>query len=117
MSIVVTGGTAVSVTNPSQVLVTSAGPVIVPGVGSSLVVAPAAPLIVASKVAAPRAPLVFTQAIPATPWVVTHNLGYRPMVQIMDDTWEELEVTVTHPSVNQFIVNPAIPLSGYALYS
>lgn len=44
---------------------------------------------------------VFTQASPATEWVINHNLGFRPSVEIIDTGGNEVDAQVLHVSVNQ----------------
>lgn len=44
---------------------------------------------------------VFTQASPATEWVINHNLGFRPSVEIIDTGGNEVDAQVLHISVNQ----------------
>ena len=52
---------------------------------------------------------VHTQAAPSTTWVINHNLGYRPAVELLDTGSQEIDAEIAHPSVNQTIVtlNPA----------
>jgi len=66
--------------------------------------------------ALPSAPLVAPLArtlVDATPLTVTHNLGYRPLVQVLRaDTNTVLnDVTVIHTSVNAFTVTRATGLA------
>jgi hypothetical protein len=61
-------------------------------------------------------PQVFTQATPAQGWTIVHNLGYRPIVQVFDLEWNLVDVSVGHPSAEQFVVQPDVPLAGYAIY-
>jgi hypothetical protein len=57
------------------------------------------------------------QPLAATEWIVNHNLGFRPSVEIMDSASQEIEGDVSHPSVNQTIItlNPAT--AGLARFS
>ncbi len=56
----------------------------------------------------------FTQAAPATPWIINHNLGYNPVVQLFSVGGLEMEATVLHVSVNQVQVTFLIPTAGTA---
>lgn len=50
------------------------------------------------------------QATPAGTWIVNHNLGFRPSVEVYDAGGVEVIAQIIHISVNQFqvIVNPAM---------
>jgi hypothetical protein len=52
---------------------------------------------------------IYQQATPSSSWVINHNLGYRPAVELLDTGSQEIDAEVAHPSVNQTIVtlNPA----------
>lgn len=56
---------------------------------------------------------VHTQATPATPWIVNHNLGYRPAVEVYDSGGNEVIVEVAHISLNQYEVRPQPAMSGF----
>ncbi|MEI9964364.1 MAG: hypothetical protein WDM92_06330 [Caulobacteraceae bacterium] len=60
------------------------------------------------------ADFIFTQAFPATPWVVNHNLGRKPLVAVLDVGGNEVEAAVQHISVNQLRVSFAAPQAGSA---
>lgn len=47
---------------------------------------------------------------------VTHGLGYRPFVQVLDNTNTILEATVQHVSINQFTVTFETAQTGKILY-
>lgn len=49
---------------------------------------------------------------------VTHNLGYKPIVQVMDDTGEMITdgVDIDHVSDNQFTIASDLAISGTAMY-
>jgi hypothetical protein len=51
----------------------------------------------------------YQQPTPSTTWVINHNLGYRPTVELLDAGSQEIDGAVSHPSINQTIVtlNPA----------
>lgn len=46
-------------------------------------------------------PYVHTQASPSSLWVVNHNLGYRPVIEVLSDGGMVVEASVAHISVNQ----------------
>lgn len=52
---------------------------------------------------------LYTQATPATTWIINHNLGYRPAVELLDAGSQEIDGEIAHPSANQTVVtlNPA----------
>lgn len=85
----------------------------------------AAPTGLATQVAAiigPRGlpggePVVFTQAVPALLWSVSHNLGRVPPVLLKTLGSAEIEGQIDHLSDNQFIVSFNSPQAGQAIYS
>lgn len=48
--------------------------------------------------------------------VVAHNLGYHPLIQVLDNTDTILEATVQHDSVDQFTVTMVTPQTGHIIY-
>jgi len=55
----------------------------------------------------------FVQATASALWVINHNLGYRPAVDVYNAGSQRVFAAVTHPTVNQtqIAVNP--PQSGF----
>lgn len=53
----------------------------------------------------------------ATPWIVNHNLGYRPNVEITTLGGLRVEAEVLHTSVNQAQIFFDLPATGLALCS
>ena len=49
-------------------------------------------------------------------WQVLHNRGYIPLVQVLDEFGERIEPTVTHNSLNEFVINFASPYKGSVIY-
>jgi len=47
---------------------------------------------------------------------VTHNLGYYPVVQIIDGSANQVDAEVTQTSVNAFTVTFAIAQTGTIIY-
>lgn len=50
-------------------------------------------------------------------WVIDHNLGFYPNVQVYDSDYEEIFADVKHPSSNQTEVNFTGTTAGYAVLS
>lgn len=57
---------------------------------------------------------VFSQPTPATEWVINHNLGFRPAVEIIDAGGNEVDAEVQHISVNQARVYFNAAIAGEA---
>jgi len=60
------------------------------------------------------APYLHTQAIAAATWTINHNLGERPLVQVFDEAGEEIGGSITHPTVNQTVIEFQTNVSGTA---
>jgi hypothetical protein len=56
----------------------------------------------------------FVQGTPASVWVVTHNLGLYPDVQVFDSSGDQVEGDVTHLSANELTVAFSAAFSGDA---
>lgn len=54
------------------------------------------------------------QNTPATQWVINHNLGYYPSVELLTVGGKEFEADVTHTTPNQVVVNSLIAIAGRA---
>lgn len=57
---------------------------------------------------------VFEQASPAAEWVVAHNLGFKPNVQVMSTGGAVIEAEVLHVDDNLFRVYFSAPFAGFA---
>lgn len=57
---------------------------------------------------------VFTQAVPATVWIIDHNLGFFPNVYILDTAGDECEGDVDNVTVNRVIVTFSASFAGQA---
>lgn len=55
---------------------------------------------------------VHTQSSSASTWTVNHNLGYQPVVAVLDSSGAEVVAEVTHASVNQLTVSFASAQTG-----
>lgn len=57
---------------------------------------------------------VFTQAAPSSTWTITHSLGGRPSVSIVDSAATEVFGEVQYISDTQIVLNFSNPFSGQA---
>jgi hypothetical protein len=57
---------------------------------------------------------LFTQASPSTTWLINHNLGFKPVVQMFDAGSQEIEGLISHPSLNTTSILFAVPIAGFA---
>jgi len=57
---------------------------------------------------------VYTQSSPATTWMINHNLGHVPTVEVFDSGSQEVDADVSHPTVNQTVIVFSVPLAGFA---
>lgn len=56
----------------------------------------------------------FTQSTPSAVWTITHNLGKRPSVTVVDSGGTEWQTAVEHLSDNACVVRFTAPFSGFA---
>jgi hypothetical protein len=64
-----------------------------------------------------RSALIHQQNTPMTEWSIPHNLGYRPTVTVTTLGGVQVEVEVTHLSVNTLTVSFLVANSGTARLS
>lgn len=57
----------------------------------------------------------YIQSTPSSTWIVNHNLGYKPCVDILSVGGMVVEAEIVHISVNQFQVYLVSPIAGVAL--
>lgn len=57
---------------------------------------------------------VFEQGIPATEWVINHNLNKRPSIDLVDYNGEVFEAFKEYTSDNQVIIRLDSAATGYA---
>lgn len=57
----------------------------------------------------------FTQASPLAEWVINHNLGIEPQIEVMSPGSVRVSAEVIHTSLNQTRVLFATPYAGFAL--
>jgi hypothetical protein len=55
---------------------------------------------------------VHNQVSPATTWIVNHNFGFWPIVEVVNSVGEEIIAEVVHASLNQARVYWAQPQTG-----
>lgn len=55
------------------------------------------------------------QTTPASPWVVNHNLGSQPLIEVFSAGGSKLLVQIVHTSANQALIYPDEPTTGFAL--
>lgn len=60
-------------------------------------------------------PFGFVQALPALTWIVKHDLGRRPMIQVFSAGGVEVEGSVTHLSDDQVRLDFNQPQAGSCL--
>lgn len=60
---------------------------------------------------------IYNQSIPATDWIVVHNLGYKPGCNITDSANDVIYGNIFHNSDNQLTISFLNPLSGQAICS
>ena len=63
---------------------------------------------------AASAAYVHDQVAASSTWTINHNLGYRPSVELFDAGSQEFDGEVSHPTVNQTVVNLTTAVSGFA---
>ena len=56
----------------------------------------------------------FVQSTTSSTWTINHNLGYKPSVDVYDSGSQEIDVTVSHTSVNQTLILLTLPSAGFA---
>lgn len=54
------------------------------------------------------------QAVPETVWTVNHDLGRYPSVAVLDSAGSQIEVAVSHQSLNVVVLTLAYAISGTA---
>lgn len=82
--------------------------------GSSTVVTVPTTTTVTAVTVGPQGPAgagayVYVQSTPSTTWVINHNFGSIPTVELLDSGSHEIDGDIVHTSVNQTVVtlNPA----------
>ncbi len=55
-----------------------------------------------------------TQSTPSAVWTISHNLGKRPAVTVIDSGGNEWQTAVEHISANECVVRFSAPFSGAA---
>lgn len=47
-------------------------------------------------------------------WIINHQLGFIPSVELFNGSGQEIDADVTHPSIYQTVINFSVPVSGFA---
>jgi len=55
-----------------------------------------------------------TQAVAAATWIINHNLGYHPLIEVFDTDGNLVEAAVTQGSLNTVTVEHSTPIAGRA---
>lgn len=63
---------------------------------------------------AASAAYVHDQVSPSATWIINHNLGFRPSVELFDAGSQEFDGEISHPTVNQVVVSLTTAVSGFA---
>lgn len=58
---------------------------------------------------------VHTQSAPATEWIVNHNFGQRPQIDVFTVGWLQIEAEILHVTVNQAVIYLNSAQSGFAI--
>ena len=59
----------------------------------------------------------FTQASPASTWTISHGLGYRPNVSVVDSAGTQVEGNTVWSDINNLIITFSGAFSGVAYLS
>ena len=54
------------------------------------------------------------QLIASNQWIINHNLGYKPLVQVFNSGSSHIDVEAIHTSDNQVIIYLNTPITGFA---
>lgn len=57
---------------------------------------------------------VHTQSVALGTWIINHNLGYRPSVEVFNSASQEVDADVQNPTINQTLILFTMPISGFA---
>lgn len=56
----------------------------------------------------------FVQTTPLATWIINHNLGYEPSIEVRNQSGQVVLVDVLHSSLNQSIIYAVVPFAGTA---
>jgi hypothetical protein len=59
----------------------------------------------------------FTQASPASTWTISHGLGYRPNISVVDSAGSQVEGNVVWTDINNLTITFSGAFSGVAYLS
>lgn len=72
---------------------------------------------VSQLIVSPTSEFVYTQSTPSVLWVIVHNLGKHPSVQVVDVSGNLVEGSIQYIDTNTVNVSFSIPFSGLAYLS
>lgn len=55
-----------------------------------------------------------TQSTPSSTWIINHNLGFKPAVELFDSGSQEIDADIVHVSDNQVVVSLTKAITGFA---
>lgn len=58
--------------------------------------------------------LNYQQTTPSTSWVINHNLGYKPSVEVFNTGSQAIDADIVHTSLNQTVVSFTVAIAGFA---
>lgn len=86
--------------------------------GSSTVITVPETTVVTATTIGPQgsagAGFVFTQPSSASSWTINHNLGFKPSVDVYDSGSQQIQVEVSHASINQTVILLTASTAGFA---
>ena len=60
----------------------------------------------------PDSNFIYTQSTPSTSWAISHGLGKKPSVTILDGDGYEIEADIQHTSDNSVIITFSEAITG-----
>lgn len=57
---------------------------------------------------------IFTQVAPSEQWTINHNLGFRPIVMLLNSGGMEIDGEIVHLSENVVTASFGVPVAGMA---
>ena len=58
---------------------------------------------------------LFTFATPSATWTISHGLGHRPIVSLIDSTGAGFDADLEYPDLNTVVATHAVPVAGFAV--
>lgn len=57
---------------------------------------------------------IHNQVTPSATWIISHNMGFKPSVELLNSGSQEIEGDVIHTSQNVTVAYFNTPISGFA---